>query len=132
MAKAYVKHDYAVTGRDYVETEGGGGGGGGVNYSTDEQDTGLIWVDGTSHIFQKTYILETGSHATYTLDEAFTGELIRTEGQWTDSGSTRRPIPYFISANNVIVYTQSDQLKIQLEPEGASDIFVTVRYIKTE
>lgn len=26
MAKAYVKHDYAVTGRDYVETEGGGGG----------------------------------------------------------------------------------------------------------
>ena len=30
MAKAYVKHDYAVTGRDYVETEGGGGGGGGL------------------------------------------------------------------------------------------------------
>lgn len=55
MAKAYVKHDYAVTGRDYVETEGGGGGGGGVNYSTEEQDTGLKWINGRS-IYQKTIV----------------------------------------------------------------------------
>lgn len=54
MTKAYVKHDYAVTGRDYVETEGGGGGGGGVNYSTEEQDTGLKWLNGET-IYQKTF-----------------------------------------------------------------------------
>lgn len=29
-------------------------GGSGVNYSTSEQDTGLLWTDGTSHVFQKT------------------------------------------------------------------------------
>lgn len=42
MAKAYVKHDYTVTGRDYVETEGGGGGDGGVNYSTEEHVIGKV------------------------------------------------------------------------------------------
>ncbi len=33
---------------------GGGSGGGGINYSTEEQDTGLLWIDGR-HIYQKTY-----------------------------------------------------------------------------
>lgn len=33
---------------------GGSSGGGGINYSTAEQDTGLLWVDG-KHIYQKTY-----------------------------------------------------------------------------
>lgn len=28
--------------------------GGGINYSTSEQDTGLLWKDGTSHVYQKT------------------------------------------------------------------------------
>lgn len=59
MAKAYVKHDYAVTGRDYVETEGGGDTpAGGISYSTEEQDTGLTWIDG-SKIYQRTVDLET-------------------------------------------------------------------------
>ena len=46
MSKWYLQHDYAVTGRDYVDTEGGEGGGGGVDYSTEEQATGLKWIDG--------------------------------------------------------------------------------------
>ena len=37
----------------WVEQSGGGGG---VNYSTEEQDTGLTWIDG-SHIYRKTYAL---------------------------------------------------------------------------
>lgn len=56
MAKAYVKHDYAVTGRDYVETEGGGDTpAGGVDYSTEEQDTGRKWIDGSA-IYVKSWI----------------------------------------------------------------------------
>ena len=62
MAKAYVKHDYAVTGRDYVETEGGGGGGGGVNYSAEEQDTGLKWTD-EKEVYQITLKGTTGATA---------------------------------------------------------------------
>lgn len=57
MAKAYVKHDYAVTGRDYVETEGGDTPAGGISYSTEEQDTGLTWID-DSKIYQRTVDLE--------------------------------------------------------------------------
>lgn len=44
MSKLYLQHDYQVTGKDYVETEGGAGGGG-VNYSTEEQVIGN-WTDG--------------------------------------------------------------------------------------
>lgn len=53
MAKAFVQRDTAVTGKYYVEAEGGSGGGGGVSYSTEEQDTGLTWIDGKK-IYQKT------------------------------------------------------------------------------
>ena len=34
---------------------GGGGGGGGINYSTNEQSTGLTWVDGKT-VYQKTFV----------------------------------------------------------------------------
>ena len=57
MARAYVKHDYAVTGRDYVETDGGDTPAGGLSYSTEEQDTGLKWIDDKS-IYQITIDLE--------------------------------------------------------------------------
>ena len=42
---------YAVTDDPNDSSSGGGGG---VNYSTEEQDTGLTWVDG-SHIYQKSF-----------------------------------------------------------------------------
>lgn len=58
MSKLYLQHDYAVTGRDYVETEGGDTPAGGVNYSTEEQDTGLKWIDGNT-IYQIT--VDTGA-----------------------------------------------------------------------
>ena len=57
MSKLYVQHDYAIKGKDYVETDGGDTPAGGVDYSTEEQDTGLKWVDG-SKIYQTTYELE--------------------------------------------------------------------------
>ena len=58
MAKAYFKHDYVITGKDYVETEGGGDTpAGGINYSIEEQDTGLKWIDGKS-IYAITVVLD--------------------------------------------------------------------------
>lgn len=43
--------------KDYSEGDGSGSGSGGsqLNYSTEEQDTGIQWFDGR-HIFQKSYI----------------------------------------------------------------------------
>ena len=48
MSKLYLQHDYQVTGKDYVETEGGDTPAGGLDYSTEEQDTGIKWLDGSS------------------------------------------------------------------------------------
>lgn len=50
MSKLYLQHDYAVTGRDYVDTPAGG-----IDYSTEEQDTGRKWIDGSA-IFVKSWI----------------------------------------------------------------------------
>ena len=46
MSKLYVQHDYQVTGKDYVETDGGGGGGTNIDYSEGVVDTGDKWTDG--------------------------------------------------------------------------------------
>lgn len=43
--------------KDYSEGGGSGGGGSQLNYSTEEQDTGIEWFDGR-HIFQKSYIFD--------------------------------------------------------------------------
>jgi hypothetical protein len=44
MSKLYLQHDYKVTGRDYVETEGGDTPAGGISYSTEERVIGK-WID---------------------------------------------------------------------------------------
>lgn len=40
MSKLYLQHDYAVTGKDYVETDGGDTPAGGISYSTEEKQIG--------------------------------------------------------------------------------------------
>jgi len=49
MAIYYNGHQHATKG-------GGSSGGGGIDYSTNEQDTGLKWIDGKP-IYQKTFII---------------------------------------------------------------------------
>ena len=44
------------------------GSGGGVNYSYNEQDTGITWVDGR-HIYQKSFLLDTAWQLTTSLKE---------------------------------------------------------------
>ena len=56
MAKAYVKRELA-TGKWYADVDGGDTpAGGGIDYSTEEQDTGLKWVD-DKPVYQKTIAL---------------------------------------------------------------------------
>lgn len=95
MAKAYVKHDYAVTGKYYVESEGGSGGGGGVDYSTDEQDTGLKWIDG-KNIYQKTIVYNGTMSNSIQISHNITnfGEFLGIKsGAITRSGVGFKPIP---------------------------------------
>lgn len=141
MSKLYLQHDYAVTGRDYVDTEGGDTPAGGISYSTEEQDTGLTWVDGKK-IYQKTIYIETATLVNSTpyvsaaldiaFDKVFSSELV------ADQGTTRiySQVSYW---NNVSISTAriTNDNKIQLSTSSSSsvtwtDIYVTIRYTKTE
>ena len=142
MSKLYLQHDYQVTGRDYVETEGGGDTpAGGISYSTEEQDTGLTWVD-DKKIYQKTIYIETAtlsSASPYTsaaldiaLDKVFSTELIANQ-------STTRIYSQVSMWNSVSLTTAriTNDNKIQLSTSSTSsvtwtDIYVTIRYTKTE
>ncbi len=54
-----------------LEENGGGGGTSGVSYSTDEHEIGT-WIDGTTKVYEKTVIFETGVSVSY--------------GNWVDLG----------------------------------------------
>lgn len=58
--------------------------GGGINYSTDEQDTGLTWVDGRS-VYQKTYV-GTLSGTTALIEALGNREIIDTEAFFMSAG----------------------------------------------
>lgn len=59
------------------------GGTGGINYSTDEQDTGLKWIDG-SKIYQKTfYFTPTGVDTNIDVADLNINELIHRFGVFT-------------------------------------------------
>lgn len=134
MAKAYVKHDYAVTGRDYVETEGGDTPAGGISYSTEEQDTGLTWIDG-SKIYQKTftssYVTVSGTNWQTTdidvsglgITNVITGNTLRVAGalkvplavaQYAISGENRLQIIFSVSTPDLtldsitLTYTKTE------------------------
>ena len=139
MAKAYVKHDYAVTGRDYVETEGGGGSGGGVSYSTEEQDTGLTWIDG-SKVYQKTFACgpaPSNKHLEVPHGIEDLALVVYMGGTSIDTVTGFNPVPLVQTANtqyqmklavdatNIVIDTYQVLVTI-------TDIFVTIRYTKSE
>ena len=96
MSKAYVQRDTAVTGKYYVETDGGDTpGGGDISYSTEEQDTGLKWIDG-KNIFQKTIVyngtMSTSIQISHNIVDF--GEFLGIKsGAITRSGVGFKPIP---------------------------------------
>ena len=66
MAKAYVKRELA-TGKWYTDVDGGDTpAGGGIDYSTEEQDTGLKWIDEKA-VYCKTFSVEKSAPAMNTL-----------------------------------------------------------------
>lgn len=56
MSKLYVQHDYAIKGKDYVETDGGDTPAGNISYSATEHLIGDY--DGTP-VYAKTLFIET-------------------------------------------------------------------------
>ena len=140
MAKAYVKHDYAVTGRDYVETEGGDTPAGGISYSTEEQDTGLKWIDGKS-IYQKTYEIGEIPNSTSKVITTLSGVdvVIALNGfcyQASAEAVRMRPLPFSAVSNitdNIRLDITDDELRIVTASSWTNYTgYVTIQYTKTE
>ena len=119
MSKLYLQHDYKVTGKDYVETEGGDTPAGGISYSTEEQDTGLKWID-DKPVYQKVISAGALPNATSsTVAHGITGldTLIWAIGCSGSEAGNHVPIPYtnvsaasgqasfYVSATNIIITT---------------------------
>ena len=141
MAKAYVKHDYAVTGRDYVETEGGGDTpAGGISYSTEEQDTGLKWLD-EKPIYQKTYDIGAIPNSTSKVIDTLAGvdKVIFINGFCYQSNAEAirmRPLPFIAVSStndNIRLDVTDNELRIVTASAWTNYTgFVTIQYTKTE
>lgn len=131
MAKAFVKHDYAVTGRDYVETDGGDTPAGGISYSTEEQDTGLKWID-NSIVYQKTFTGSTTANADHTvISEELTAATCKIVGSSISVG-TMASAGYINSSNYCGLWLANAALSIYHPTTDSKTYTITVKYIKTE
>lgn len=116
--------------------EGGGSGGGGIDYSTDEQDTGLKWIDGKK-IYQKTYSFTTpASGQSLTLDTIATlDKIIEINGLFNILGTDWYVFPDTQSSENqAIVYYESSSHKILCYVAGSARAeraaIATIKYTK--
>lgn len=127
----------AVT-KQYVDSKlGSGGSGGSVIYSTEEVQTGNLWIDNKPiyrRVFTGTVKASTG--ATIATDIGFE-TVINLDGTLSytiDSGTLmQRPLNYY---NSATIYSRvnasgADGGKIQVYSTQAGDVFVIMEYTKT-
>ena len=132
MSKLYLQHDYQVTGKDYVETEGGDTPAGGVDYSEEEQDTGRKWIDG-SEIFVKSWIFESSiiiaANSVVSLDSSgvtIPGGNYIINAEVVSTADKRVLFPFFVGY-------ASGEIKIQNTESSAMSIgALTLYYTKIE
>lgn len=114
----------------------------GVDYSTDEQDTGQVWTDGTTPVYQKTIVVGNLSGAT-TAAHGITGltRIVGLEGGMEDGDASNfYPLPFASGAANIGVQIKVDATNIEIAPgsywnrsSNATSLnaaVVTIRYLK--
>lgn len=108
------------------------GGTGGVNYSTEEQDTGLKWID-NKPIYQKTFSIPTTSNpTTYSVSSLNIDKCISIEGFMMGSGGVNIPGGYWYSNTNYVsIYYYTGDIYIDAPTQnGNTPCIVTIRYTK--
>lgn len=129
----------------YAGSVAGGGGGGGINYSLDEQDTGLKWIDGRT-IYQKTiYIsnigVESGGNAPYSLGlSSSDADLIISRESVVARSSDGHlyiddaPTPLWVGGSFGIYQWWIDNGQWVVEIDSGyyalRDMYLTIRYVK--
>ena len=113
--------------------------GGGIDYSTSEQDTGILWIDGR-HIYQKTVNVSllanqnTNTSATLNTNAnlIINGYFM---GKFT-SANVDYSVPVYYNANTEFInwyYKYSDDTLTVRKTNatiGAIDVYITLQYVK--
>lgn len=102
---------------------------GGIDYSTQEQDTGLKWIDG-KNIYQITL---TGSGSSdYTLPIDLTNlNIIDYKGIWIDSDNIVRGDPWSTTGTWFRFYIGSIYNGVYVECNKQNTCYITLYYTKT-
>lgn len=112
-----------------------GTGGGGIDYSTDEQDTGLKWID-DKPIYQKTVNcgeLPNTTEKVVAHNSSNIDAIINTFGFAMSSNGLSLPLPYADNSNTVICLA-SNKTNIIINTKdnmSAYLAYVTIQYTKT-
>lgn len=115
-----------------LEDAEGGGSGGGIDYSTEEQDTGIKWIDGKT-VYQKTINVGTGANIPidYSVSSLNIDNCIECYGI-----CARGTIPAFVvdtAYSLSCIYSKSSS-QIQIRKGNSvsltGDIYVTIKYTK--
>lgn len=110
--------------------------GGGVDYSTEEQDTGIKWIDGKT-IYQKTIYVSsvatgTASNIQHDIDNIET--CVSITGTCTFQSTTQLPLPYISTSINYNICLGNVTHSTFMIQTGTSitisDAYVTIRYTK--
>lgn len=133
MAKTYVQRDTAVTGKYYVETEGGDTPTGGISYSTEEHEIGT-WIDGAT-LYEKT-IFTTAEWENKTTAITLDADIVCKDikgGVTTATGEDLIPFGYTASGEYVRCYQSSNSLSVYNEFfSSRPNVLITIQYIKSE
>lgn len=140
MSVIYVKHDYRITGNDYIETDGGEAPAGGIDYSEDEHETGINWIDGKP-IYEKT--INCGAGPNNTTKQVAHGisdidNIIRIKGAGFGTGGDFKPMPFVQAGGGGLAYQiQIDADKTNINIKAAynavnTNVYITLQYTKTE
>lgn len=134
------KKGFMMAGGGFETSSGGGGGGGGSSipdFSTDEIDTGVKWVDGKK-IFRKTYVNTEGINMTPATSVPAginnIGNMLSIVGTYY-SGNKYLPINYYESSSTYaeLVYDSSNNWFTMICKGYGSSIkyLITAYYTKT-
>ena len=117
-----------------------GGGGGSIDYSTEEQDTGIKWIDGSA-IYQKTIYSAGGTTGVTEISHGISNlaHCIYAEGFFHDTydGGFDSPLPKLDALHNDIGITEVTSTSVKYNVPSVYgdgriiDIYITLRYTKS-
>lgn len=106
-----------------------------INYSTEEQDTGELWIDGISHIFQKSFLATLSGNS---LQIDLTGLNIREawiKDGYYNIGVTNLSLNEYLTGSltcytHINTGTTPPVIDCRNNLSNNSTVFITIKYIK--